>query len=166
MSHGPNANIHQSSAWSSSIESGPSLHLQVSVQLLGRAPHPPTQGSTEAVAAKRKEKNPPQEPFFTSAELSQMWAWLNYHVPKLAFDLLLFDYLSHRFLICIRAEPIFSLHLIWYFFHIDDLRGANHSDLLLAKSQHQRTAQVPAHQDYSITHTYIGFLLQKELTQN
>lgn len=104
-------------------------------------PTPRPRGAQELSLWRGKKKNPPQEPFFTSAELSQTWAWLNSPVPNLAFDLLLLEYLSHRFPICIRDEPIFSLDLIWYFFHIDDLRGANHSDLMLAKSQHWRTAK-------------------------
>lgn len=60
---------------------------------------------------------------------------------KLGIWLVTARILNHHFPTCIRAELILSLHLIWYFFHIDDLRGANHSGLLLAKSQQWRTAQ-------------------------
>lgn len=113
-------------------------------------PTPRPRGAQKLPLRRGKKKNPPQEPFLTSAELSQTWAQLNDHVPNSASDLLPLEYRRHRFPIRIRAEPIFSLHLIWFFFHIDDLRGANHSDLLLAKSQHWRTAQGKSQHNRSI----------------
>lgn len=129
-------------------------------------PTPRPRGAQKLSLWRGKKKNPPQEPFFTSAELSQTWAWLNYHVPSLAFDLLLLEYLSHCFPICIRAEPIFSLHLTWFFFSHWWLRRCElWPTISKIPALQNSTTQIPAHREYSITHTYIRFLSQKEDTE-
>lgn len=129
----------------------------------GRAPHPPTQGSTEAVAVKRKEKKS-----FSGTILHLCRAVTNVSLAELPCSKLGIWLVTARIF-----KPLLSyLQQSWTHFVITSyltffpqwwLQRCKAFWPAISKvpALKNSTTQVPAHQDYSITHTYIRFLSQE-----